>query len=160
LEASFTLTEEEYIRANKLFTRLSRKSLVIYGVVGVSLAIIAFLADSLVLRLGAIGAIFGGIIGDQFVRKIYAPRQTRKQFRIYKAIQEPVHVSKQSDGLVFENSMGNSKINWDRIVKWREDQDLLLIYQAPQVYHIIPKRIGELASDISKALTEKTGAAS
>lgn len=160
MEASFTITEEEYIRANKLFTKLTQKTLIIYGVVCVVLAAIAFVAESPALRIGAIGAIVGGFIGDLCVRSVYAPIQSKKQYREYKAAQEPMCITKQYDGIKFESTIGSAKIDWDRIVKWRENEELLLIYQAPQVYHIVPKRIGELADEISKSLAEEVGAAS
>lgn len=160
MEVSFTITEEEYVNANKLFTKLSKKTLLIYGVGCAGLAAIAFLADSPVLRTGAIGGIVGGIIGDLCVRRIYAPIQTKKQYREYKAAQEPISISRQDSGLIFKSAVGNANIEWNRIVKWRENKELVLIYQAPQVYHVVPKRIGNLAHEITKALNENNGTAS
>lgn len=159
MQASFTITEGEYLRANKLFTKPSRKTLIIYAVAGIALATIALGVASPVLRIGAMGALIGGFFGHLFVRRIYAPSQTRKQYKEYKAAQEPVCVTRQDDGIKFETASGGAIIDWARIVKWRENEELVLIYQAPQVYHIVPKRIGELADEISKALAEKVGAA-
>ena len=159
MQASFTLTEGEYVKANQLFTKPSRKTLFIYAVAGIALATIALGAGSPALRIGAIGALVGGIFGHLFVRRIYAPSQTRKQYKACKAAQEPVCVTRQDDGINFETASGGATIEWARIVKWRENDELLLIYQAPQVYHIVPKRIGELADEISMALDEELGAA-
>ena len=89
MQASFTLTEGEYVKANQLFTKPSRKTLFIYAVAGIALATIALGAGSPALRIGAIGALVGGIFGHLFVRRIYAPSQTRKQYKAYKAAQEP-----------------------------------------------------------------------
>ena len=160
MEASYTMTEEEYVKANKLFTKLSRKTVIIYLAAATLLATIAIIADSLALRLVTLGALIGGFVGDIIVRKVYAPIKTRKQYLVYKAAQEPIRVESQDYGLHFSAAIGDAKIEWDRIFKWRESPDLLLIYQAPEVYHVIPKRIGTLANEISKSLSENVGPAS
>jgi hypothetical protein len=139
---------------------LSHKTLIIYALAFVALVIVALLTDSPTLRIGAIGAIVGGILGDIVVRKIYAPYQTRKQYKSYKAAQEPTTVRSSEDGLYFTASIGDAKINWDRILKWREDSNFVLIYQAPQIYHIIPKRVGAFAIEVSKLLSRNVGSAS
>ena len=160
VEASFTISENEYVSANKLFTKLSIKTLFIYGLVGAAFAVIALVTESPVLRIGALGAIVGGFIGDLCVRKIFAPMQTKKQYREYKAIQEPVRITTEHSGIKFEAAIGDAMIEWNRIVKWRESDNFLLIYQAPQVYHIVPKRIGVLADELSKSLVKNVGPAS
>lgn len=131
MEASFTITEEEYLRANKLFTKLSCRTLIIYGLVCIAFVAIALFTGSPVLQIGAIGAIVGCFIGDLCVRKVYAPLQTKKQYREYKAAQESVNIAKQNDGIKFKAAIGDAMIGWDRIVKWRENEELLLIYQEP-----------------------------
>ena len=160
MEVRFTITEEEYVNANKLFTELSKRTLFIYGISCAALAAIAFIAESPVLKIAAISGIVGGVIGDLCVRRVYAPIQTKKQYREYKATQEPISMSKQDGGLVFESAVGNANIEWYRIVKWRENKELILIYQARQIYHIVPKRIGKLANEISKELNENNGTSS
>ena len=157
VEVEYTLTEDEYVKANRLFTKPTKKSFLIYVAVTTISIIVALVSDILLIQLIVIGGLIGGSLGHVIVRYLYAPWVTRKQYRSYKAIQEPVSVSKQSDGIYFKSDVGEAKIEWSRINKWRENDIFVLIYQAPQVYHILPKRKGSEIAAIRKELMVNIG---
>jgi len=157
VEFEYTITESEYVKANKLFTKPTKGILVFYVFVAFSLVVVALVSDSFVIQLSAIGGIIGGFIGHAVVRHLYAPWRTKKQYRSYKAAQEPVIVNLETNSLNFKSKLGNATIEWDRVNKWRENPYFLLIYQAPEVYHILPKRIGIEIDKIREALVEHVG---
>jgi hypothetical protein len=159
MESTFTITEEEYVKANKLFTRPTKKIINVYIISSVILITLFILTDTMIYKITVIGALFGGFIGQFIVRHVYAPWQTKKQFKVYKAIQEPVTVLYSESGLEFKEKTGRGTIEWNRIYKWRENNNLLLLYQAPGVYHIIPKRAGEIVIKIQEALSQHVGKA-
>ena len=159
MEVDYAITEKEYVNANKLFTKPSKNILAIYLVVDIALISIALTVDSRIVRFAAIGAVVGGIIGHVLVRHLYAPFRAKRQFRSYQAAQETVHLNLATEALNFKSAIGEATIEWERITKWRENAELILIYQTPEVYHIIPKRIGSIASNLTKTLSSQVGKA-
>ena len=152
MKVEYTITEDEYVKANKLFTRPSKNNLVFYTAVAISLILLSIAADSVAVKIGAIGGIVGGFIGHMVVRHIYAPWKTRRQYRTYQAAREPITVQVRPESLFFKSKIGEAIIEWPRINNWCEDEQFLLIYQAPEVYHILPKRAGEAINNVREAL--------
>ncbi len=159
MESTFTITEKEYVKANKLFTKPSKKIFYFYIISLVILIVLFLLSDTLKYKIIIIGAIAGGLIGNFIARHMYAPWQTKKQYKTYLAAQEPITINYSDKGLVFKGKIGESTIEWNRINKWRENTNFLLLYQAPSVYHIIPKRLGEITIKIQKSLNLHVGKA-
>jgi hypothetical protein len=153
----FTITESEYVKANALFTRTADTTKALFAFVTIGLIYQIFSADSNLTRSLSIAALIGGFVGYMFVKKIYAPYQTRKQYRSYKAIQESTSIELEGSSICFSSSSGQSKLKVDDLIKWRENEEFLLIYPAPCLYHIIPKRIGVHANKIRMKLVEVIG---
>lgn len=148
MKTTYSLTESEYVNAHKLFTKPTMKIKIVYCILGIVLLLVAFLSSRLIIRLGAIGGFAGGAIGYLVTNYIYAPYQTKKQYQKYKAAQEPNELEILLNGLKFTSETGAAIIAWERIIKWRENSQFILIYQAPHVYHIIPKRIGNVSEHL------------
>ncbi|MGR5150085.1 YcxB family protein [Photobacterium alginatilyticum] len=159
MEVEYTITENEYVKANKLYTKPTKAILIFYAIASIFLIVVALMSDSFIVRLSVAGGMVGGFIGQAVVRHFYAPWVTRKQYRSYQAAQEPVTLQMQADSLHFKSKLGESTIEWKRINKWRENSEFLLIYQAPNVYHILPKRISSEIVKIREALVEYVGKA-
>ncbi len=128
-----------------------------YCIVGTSLLLLALFTHNVFLRLAAIGALMGGGSVYFLFRYIYAPWQTKRQYRVNTSAQEQVVISQTEEGLHFKTRSGEAVIRWHEIVQWRESKDVLLIYQAADMYHIIPKRIADLSQEIIKTLNQKVG---
>jgi hypothetical protein len=149
LEAEYLISEDEYVRANKLFTRLNRKYGIYYAVAVAAFVAVAVFVKSEVVRFGAIFGLIGGIIGHVITRHAIAPWQTRRLYRTYRAVKEPVGILLEEDGLRFRGSDTNSLLKWQHLIKWRENQEFILVYQNSRLYHIIPKRLGSSGLDIA-----------
>lgn len=158
MEATYKLSESEYVRGNKLFTQLSKKSKIRYSICIFILILTALLASSPALQGGAVFAIVGGFIGHFAQRFMYAPWATKKQYRNYKAVQNETIIKFDENGLKFQSADGAGTIKWQDIYNWRENNEFILVYQAPYVYHIIPKSLSDQGFNISELvsiLTEK-----
>lgn len=134
-ETECTITEEEYVRANILFTKLSKKNLILYSISVFTLLLAYFFLDG--LKFLIIGTIIGSLAGIIVVRFLYSPWQTKRQYKIYKSIQEPFTISQPLQGIHFKNDSGETTLKWNNIIKWRENKEFLLIYQSDYLYHII-----------------------
>ena len=159
MKSTYTIKEDEYVRANKLFSRPTKNTLYSYTLIFVMLAIAFITSDSFNTRLIITSTFIGALIGHAIARHIYAPWKTRKQFKVYKAVQEPVTLEHTAEGMHFKSEVGESFIEWNRVIKWRENNEFLLFYQAPVLYHIIPKRIGDTCDLIRESLIEHIGMA-
>ena len=157
MESTYTLTEKEYVNANKLFTKPNKNMLILYFFSFLVLVMAAVIKDTLQIQIIIAFIIIGGFVGHVFVRFVYAPVQTKHQYREYKAAQESSTIVVVETGIIFKSQMGESIIEWSRINNWRENNQFILIYQSRETYHIIPKRIGEVSSVIQKLLLEHIG---
>jgi len=162
MEATYKLTEGEYVRGNKLFTQLSKASKIKYTFAVLVLIIVSIMVSSPVLKAGAAFAIVGGFIGHVIQRHIYAPWATKKQYRSYKAAQNETSIKSTEEGIEFKAENGAAILKWRDIYNWRENNELVLVYQAPYVYHIIPKSIekqgfsiGEFRSKLAENVKNK-----
>jgi hypothetical protein len=159
MDVTFTLSENEYVKANRLYGKPTRGIKLFYLITFIALVVTFILSETLKIKVIVSVGFICGVIGHCLVAYVYAPWQTRKQYKSYKAIQDPICLSLQPNGLHFKSNTGESNLDWSRVVKWRESSDFILIYQAPCVYHIIPKRIGDLAINIRGLLKQSVGVA-
>lgn len=154
MDVEFTLTEDEYVKANQLFNRLNKTTFIIY--IGIILAalLLAITSDDFTTQCIVAATIVGGVMGYVITRFIYAPWKTKKQYRHYQAAREPVLLAVSSDGLHFKSELGESSLEWSRLYQWRENNHFVLIYQAPDIYHILPRRVGPTIELVEKFLLE------
>ena len=160
VEVEYTITEDEYVKANMLFSIPTRKHKYMYAVTVTILVIAALIGNDAVVRGAALGGLIGGGGGFLISRYMYAPWKTRRMYRNYAAASEPVTIQLKDEGIKFLSDMGESTIGWRHILRWRENSEFVLVFQAPHLYHVIPKRVGEIAYQISEALLNHVGSKS
>lgn len=109
--------------------------------------------------IGYLGLI-GGTLGYFVTIHLICPWQARKNYRNYKAIQRPLKLELTGDGFTIKAENGTSAVKWDLLLKWRENRDVIIVYFAPKLYYLIPKRISDVGFDIEifrQSLQEKLG---
>jgi hypothetical protein len=160
--AVYRLSEDEYVRANRLYSRPSRRVWVYYSAGVAALALLAILAPWEIVRFASIFAIAGGVVGHLASRYVVAPWQTRRQYRSYPAAQEQLEAELDADGVRFRTDQADALVKWSHVIKWREDEEFVLIYQNPRLYHILPKSLARNGFDINElvaALKRNIGSA-
>ena len=160
LESEYTITEKEYVQASSLHARLTKKQIAISSIVIIALATLAYVAGDGAVRGGAIGGLIGGIGAYTLIRLLINPWRTKRMYQSYAAIQESCTVILLDQGIRFRTELGESLIEWRHILKWRENDQFVLIYQAPHLYHLIPKRLGVIAEQLVEKLAPNVGAGS
>ncbi|AFT68791.1 hypothetical protein B5T_00506 [Alloalcanivorax dieselolei B5] len=160
MEANYTITEDDYVRATKLFTRLTPKSMAVFGLV-VAVLVVLMLFGSPVVRGAAMGGLIGGGVMFLLGRFVINPLLCRRHYRSYKAIQEPTTMTLMDDGIRFEAESGTAMVSWDKILKWRHNDRYILIYPMPRLYYIVPKAAGPGFDPalLIKALSARVGSA-
>jgi hypothetical protein len=145
--AKFRISEKDYVSALKLYGKLTPKMLAIYLLVAGVLVLVAVFGTTL-LSSGAIGGLAGGGIVVIFGRYVITPILARRHYREYKAIHDAFAISLSDDGVCIESSNAKGFLPWSDILKWRENDEFLLLYLMPRLYHIVPKSLSEEGFDI------------
>ena len=152
METTYNISEEDYVRAMKLFSKTTPKIAAIYGAVAIVLLIVAILGTG-AIKAGAIGGLIGGSVVGILGRYVINPILARRHYRKYKAIQEPITINLKEEGLELSTPDGGGLVRWDKILKWRQNEQYLLIYPMPRMYHIIPKSVAESGFELSSLIT-------
>lgn len=159
METTYIISEHDYVRAMKLFSKITPKLAAIFGASVLVLGILAVFGPP-IIKGGAIGGLIGGGVVFILGRFIVNPILARRHYRKYKAIQEPINIKLKEDGIELSNSDGGGLVRWEKIFKWRQNEEYLLIYPMPRMYHIIPKSISKTGFELPaliQALQEKIG---
>ena len=80
----------------------------------------------------------------------------------YKVVKKPLAILMLDEGIKFSSENGEGLLRWEEMHHWRENSSLILIYLAPRIYHMIPKRIEGSGFSITKlkaGLIENVGIA-
>ncbi len=152
MKATYRISEQDYVNAMKLFARLRPRLVILYLVGALALVVLATFGSP-ALRGGAIGGLIGGFSVALVGRYIISPLLARRHYRKYKAIHEEFTVDLIDDGVRFTSPNGDGKITWDKVYKWRQNEDLVLIYPMPRMFHMIPKSVAIQGFDL-QALTD------
>jgi hypothetical protein len=152
MRATYRISEEGYLGAMRLFAKFTPRLATIYLASAAALAVLAIFGTP-VLRGGAIGGLIGGLSVTLIGRYIASPMLARRHYQKYKAIHDEFGVELVDDGVRFTSPSADGKITWDKIHKWRQNDEFVLIYPMPRIFHIIPKSVAAQGFDL-QALTK------
>lgn len=91
-----------------------------------------------------IGSLVPGAIFLAFIalfRYVFLPRRVKKIFFQQQELSLPFEIEFTGNGMNATNDIGNSNRPWTNFIKWKENEELLLLYHSDVLYNIIPKRI-------------------
>jgi hypothetical protein len=143
---SVQLSESDYFAAQRLHSKWSRRQwIVAAAVVFPPLCIgIAAWAGAFSTALQTFGFflviwVVAGSIGVLLGRLVGAPIKWRRAFAAHKLLQNPVTYSWDSDRFTAKSEYGNSSIPWSNFLKFRENEQTLLLYVSKMQFFCIPK---------------------
>jgi hypothetical protein len=64
----------------------------------------------------------------------------RRSFRLDTRLQEPFELVANPEGIDISSKTSVSKYKWSAFVRFSESKNLFLVYQAPEVFNVFPKR--------------------
>jgi hypothetical protein len=161
MTSKYQITPEEYVKAGLLNGEIRGKAKIIH--IGIELLLVAaglvFLyLEEYIFASGLIGAVIGGYLIPFLFRKCYTPWYLKKHYCKYPAMQKPMSIFVMEDGVKFKNDAGEGTVAWSEIHKWREGKEMVLIYPAPKIYYMVPKRVSEIG-DLCENLQSRVGKA-
>ena len=65
----------------------------------------------------------------------------RKAYAAQKTLQRPMTVAWSEEGFRSTAQQGDWNIPWSDYLKWTEDGSVILLYQGPRVFNMLPKRV-------------------
>jgi len=72
---------------------------------------------------------------------VYKPWSYRRIYRKQPSLHEPVSIDFGESGMAYSSEHSQGEVPWRMFIKWREGTRLFLVYSAPNLFHIIPKRL-------------------
>ncbi len=86
-------------------------------------------------------------------RYLLLPRRIRRIYQQQVDLQAPFSVQITPEALLFESEVGKSRRPWSDFVKWKENDDLLLLYYSDVLFTVLPKRIFTDEAQITQVRT-------
>ena len=149
MKTQFQITEDDYARAMQLFNRLTRNQRFIY--LSATIVLVLFIMfGSPILRAAGVGGLIGGAIAILGGRFVISPILARRHYRKYKAIQDVFGIELLPDGIRLSSPSAESKLTWDKMFRWRQNESYIIVYLMPRLFHIVPKSIGSKGFDLSE----------
>ena len=74
-------------------------------------------------------------------RYVLQPNRARKNFVKQKELSLPFELEFTEAGMNFSNDLGNSTRPWAYFTKWKENEEIMLLYQSDALVTMIPKRL-------------------
>ena len=79
---------------------------------------------------------------------VYLPWKTRRIYRQQKALQRELAYKFDDDGVSVTNENGQSLTPWDDYLKWKQNDNLILLYLSDCMYHMLPNRFFSNANEV------------
>jgi len=136
-EANYTVTEDDTVAALRLHWKPSSRIRSFQLFIAVFVVILAFVGPTNMIKILSLICIAVYIL----TRRILGPYIQRRTYRGYKLLQEPVSLYYDVNGVKFSSESYNKSLDWNQVVRWKDDERLILIYVSPRQYYVIPKWI-------------------
>jgi hypothetical protein len=134
MRLAYRLSESDLIEAQGKHGGAWTKAIPIIGL----LLILAGLGSIVLNSKQNVGAILPIVIGLWF---LFGSRiSIRRSFRQDNRLQQQFEVVVSEDGINISSPTGTSKYAWSAFTRHEESKNLFLVYQAPKVFNVFPKR--------------------
>lgn len=72
---------------------------------------------------------------------VYIPWNTRRVYRQQKALQRELSFGFDDAGVSISNENGQSMTPWSDYLKWKQNDQIILLYLSDCMYHMLPRRM-------------------
>lgn len=74
-------------------------------------------------------------------RYVILPNRIKKIYAQQKELHSPFEIEFTDTAMIFSNEFGNATRPWNHFTKWKENNELILLYHSDVIYNTLPKRI-------------------
>lgn len=151
MQVSFRISEQDYVRALLLHEPVIRaKALVYLG----ALFLLAVLLFQQVTGIALIAIVVGAGIRILIQRYVWLPFYGRRSYRKYPLIQDEVSIELQDEGIRLRSAQRDGVLPWQKFLKWRHNDEFILIYLMPRLFYIVPKRLADAGLEIDHLIRQ------
>lgn len=156
MRVAYKLSQEDLIEAQGKHGGVWTKARPVFGL----LLILAGVGAIALNPKQNVGAIFPILIGLYFMFGLRL--SIRRSFMQDQRLQQPFEAVVSQDGIDISSPMVSSKYEWSAFTRYVESKNLFLVYQAPKVFNVFPKRAFAPGEEDSfrSLLSERLGATS
>ncbi len=149
MEVEYNISEADYVASVKLAATLTRKQ--IYWLAGGgALLLLAGLFGPDQWKIMSNSGLVCGIVGYLVVLHLFLPLQAKRHYRSYKSIHIPLFITLSDVGFTIRTDHGQNELKWGKLLKWRESSNHILVYFAPKMFYMIPKRLAAAGFDLEQ----------
>lgn len=155
----YRITEDDYVKAASLGARATKRQLINFGGVALMLVLLTLFGSGK-WKIVGLFSLIGGAIGYGAALFLVAPWNARKNYRKFNFGQHKLKLRFTGEGFTVESAGKKAEAKWGELPRWRENKDIILLYLAPRMYYLIPKRVTEAGLDVEhmgSLLREKVG---
>ncbi len=153
MKAKYQITQENYIDVMRLVHKRKIREQIVFGFLACALAALAIYNFKNGFDSWS-SWILIAIVTWYFATPFVVPFIARRTYRKYESdITQEREIELSEDGIVLTTADTSNLVRWDKIKKWRHNNNYILVYVLPQVVHIIPKSLSQQGFDIDR-LTE------
>lgn len=156
MRISYKLGERDVLEAQRKHGGPWTRILPIFGLLVLTAGLVSFILEPQQFP-GLVGAIVVGLFLTFSLRL-----QVWLSFRRDTRLQDQFEAEISEHGIDVSSSRADSKFDWSAFVRYAETKNLFMVYQAPQVFNVFPKRAfaAEEVEAFRGLLDQKLGAAS
>ena len=91
---------------------------------------------------------------------VFLPMRFTRIYKSHKLLQKTFISELTEQGLRTSSDVGESNIPWEMFAKWKANKHILLVYQADNLFHLLPVRLfpsQEGYAELQQLLAEKIG---
>ena len=152
LKAEYRISEDDYVRVarfNAWRDLVGRPAqIAAAGAIMMMLALAAWMLPEAGLSLARTAAVIAILFAAVLIVRL--PFQARRLYRQHKAIQGAITIELNDQGIRFGSADGSTKVAWPSIFKWRQNQQFIVVYKMPSLFHIVPKSIARDGFDLAR----------
>ena len=156
MRVAYNLSENDLLEAQRKHGGMWAKAIRVWGL----LLILAGLGSIALDPKQYAGAVLPILLGAFF---LFGPSLLgRRAFRKDDRLQQPIEAVASESGIEVSSPTASSKYEWSAFTRYAESKNLFLVYQAPNVFNVFPKRAFALGEEESfrALLSARLGTAS
>jgi len=142
MEVAGEIVEEDYLRAQWLHVK-PRRRYRIAGYVVLALFVltsIPVVVTSVSLRNSELAFSFFGPVVALVALAALQLHMHRRTYRRQPSLQGTHRYTFNEDRVASQSPLGTGEAEWSVFTKWREDSRIFILYQAENLFHMLPKR--------------------
>ncbi|MCW6506912.1 YcxB family protein [Lichenifustis flavocetrariae] len=137
---------------DQLWRKPALVSVTVLLVLEAILLVIGLPGDWTGIAVVLLASALGGITVPRLMIRFRIPRAARKIHAQQKALQQPIDVAFEVNGLRSTSETGTTFTPWEHYRKLREDGNVMLFYQSDALFQFVPKRFlsGSQVDDVRR----------